>query len=164
MAAAKQSGKGGAPKGDGLLVVSQNRRAFHDDEIGRKVEAGIVLTGGEVKSIRSGTMNLRDSYVRIRGGEAFLLSCHIQPYRFAAVTEEKESRERKLLLNRKEIEVLDVEISHKGLSIIPTRAYFKGGRCKIELGIGRGKKHHDKRQDLKKKDADRAIARAMKQR
>ena len=151
-------------KDEGFDVVSQNKRAYHDYEILKKIEAGIVLTGGEVKSIRNGTMNLRDSYVRIQHGEAYLLNCHIQPYRFSALSEEKEIRDRKLLLNRKEIEKLDIDIAHKGLSIIPTRAYFKKGRCKIELGVGRGKKQHDKRQDLKKKEADRAIARAMKQR
>ena len=143
-------------------VVSQNRRAFHDYEITRKIEAGIVLTGGEVKSIRAGSMNLRDSYVRIQNGEAFLLNSHVEPYKFSPKGEEKEIRERKLLLNKKEIEAIDRESTQKGLSIIPTRAYFKGGKCKIELGVGRGKKQHDKRHDIKKREADRAIARAMK--
>lgn len=143
-------------------VISQNKKAFHDYEILRKIEAGIVLTGGEVKSIRAGSFNLRDSYVRIQKGEAYLLNSHIEPYKFSPAGTEKELRERKLLLNRKEIDTLDRETTLKGLSIIPTRAYFKGGRCKVELGIGKGKKLHDKRQDIKRREADRHIARVMK--
>ncbi len=151
-------------KDSGMTIVSQNKKASHDYLIVSRIEAGIVLTGGEVKSVRAGSINLRDSYVRVKNGEAFLLNCHIQPYKFAAMTEEKDIRERKLLLHRKEIDKMQIEITHKGNSVIPTKAYFKQGKCKIELGIGKGKKHHDKRDSIKKREADRAIARVMKRR
>lgn len=149
-------------KGEELQVVSQNKKAFHEFEILRKIEAGVVLTGGEVKSTRAGGMNLRESYVRMQHGEAFLLNSHIQPFKFSTAGTEKEIRERKLLLHRDEIDKLDRESTQKGLSIVPTRAYFKGGKLKIELGIGRGKKLHDKREDVKRREANRSIARALK--
>ncbi|MFN8389097.1 MAG: SsrA-binding protein SmpB [Bdellovibrionota bacterium] len=165
--AKSSSEKGGgknAAEGGGILIVAQNKRARHDYEIMQTAECGIVLSGPEVKSIRDGHMNLKESYVQVHGGEVFLIGCNIKPYAHSRLEEQDADRERKLLMHRREIERLAVQVNQKGLTIVPLKAYFKAGRCKVEIGIGRGKKLHDKRDDLKRREADREMARAMKYR
>ncbi|MBL7662620.1 SsrA-binding protein SmpB [bacterium] len=150
-----------SPDNSGILIVAENRKAFRDYEITELFEAGISLLGSEVKSIRGGGINLKDSYVQVRSEEVFLYSCHISPYAHSRVDAHRPERMRKLLLNRKEIDRLQGLIQQKGLTIIPLKVYFKKGKCKFELGVGRGKKSFDKRQDIKKKETDRRIARAL---
>jgi SsrA-binding protein len=148
----------------GIAIVAENRKARHDFHILDSIEAGISLLGSEVKAIRAGQINLKESFVRAKKGELFLLGCHITPYAFARKDEIEPTRERKLLLHKREIERLAVEIAKKGLTIVPLKAYFRGGRCKIELGLAKGKQVHDKRQDERKREADREIARAVQTR
>lgn len=143
-------------------VVILNKNARREYEIVSTLEAGLVLKGNEVKSIRNGQVNIKESYVRVSNGQAFLLSCHISPYEFARSDECEPGREIKLLINKKEIDWLDDQLRKKGLSVVPLKIYFSKNLCKIELGVGRGKKLHDKRQDLKKRDASRDIQRALK--
>lgn len=143
-------------------VIADNRQAFHNYEVIEKIEAGIVLTGPEVKSARAGEVNLRESYVREHRSELFLVQCHFTPYSFGRQDEQEPMRERKLLLHKNEIEKLVSQISRKGLTVIPLKMYFKGAKIKVQLGIGRGKKLHDKRQDLKKKEANREMERAIR--
>ncbi len=147
---------------EGVLQVSTNRNARRLYEITSSLEAGIVLLGSEVKSIRAGGLNFKDSYVREKRGELFLVDCHIAPYSHSRVDSHKPERERKLLLHKQEIERLLAQIGKKGLTIVPLRMYFKSGRCKLEIGVGRGKKLHDKREDLKKAEAIRDIERAIR--
>jgi SsrA-binding protein len=147
---------------DGILIVAQNKKARHDYEILQTAECGIVLSGAEVKSVRAGSMNLKESYVRLKDGELYLVACNISPYSHSRLEDQKAVRDRKLLMHRREIDRLAVQVTQKGLSLIPIKAYFKRGRCKLEIGVGRGKKLHDKRQDLKRKEAERDIARAIK--
>lgn len=144
-------------------TVALNRKAKRDYEIVDRVEAGISLTGAEVKSARNGEVNLQESYVKIQKGECFLSGCHFAPYTFARNEEVDPVRERKLLLHRKEIEKMDAQVRQKGLTAVPLAMYFNNkGRCKVEIGIGRGKKQHDKRQDVKERDAKRYLDRALK--
>lgn len=159
-ASGKQKG-GEKSSGEGVLVVALNKRARHDNEVVDTLEAGIVLKGSEVKSIREGGLNLKDSYVRVKGGELFLVACHISPYSHAPSDSFAPERERKLLLHRREIERLSGQVSRKGLLLLPLRVYFKTGRCKVEVGVARPKKLHDKRDNIKSKEAAREIARAM---
>jgi len=155
---AKSKGKQPA---SGELSVSVNRKARHDYEILDTHEAGIVLLGSEVKSLRAGEANLKESYVRLLNSELFLVGCHIQPYSHSPDDAHRARRQRKLLMHRREIDRLAGEISKKGLTLIPLRLYFKDGRCKVQIGIAKGKKLHDKRQDEKARSADRRIARAV---
>jgi len=142
--------------------VCQNKKAFHDYFIEEKIEAGIILTGSEVKSLRSGKANLKDSYARIKDTEIFLLNAHISPYNRAdGFTQQEPDRTRKLLLHKKEILRLIGKTRVKGYTLVPTRIYFKEGRAKVEIGLAKGKSEYDKRDTLKKKDANREIARAM---
>ena len=142
--------------------VTTNRKAFHDYFILSKHEAGLVLTGTEVKSLREGAANLKDSYVLIKGGEAFLLGAHISPYSHGTLANHDPERTRKLLLHRKEIERLATEIAEKGLTVVPLRLYFKEGRVKAEIGVVRGKKLYDKRETEKRKESERESAQAIK--
>ena len=143
--------------------IAVNRKARHDYFIDETVEAGIVLTGSEVKSLRDGRCNLVDSFARISRGEAFITNVHISPYDPAARENHEPSRSRKLLLHRIEIDRLEGKLNQKGLTLIPLRIYFNArGRAKIELGLGRGKKHYDKRQTVKEREAKRETARAMR--
>ena len=151
-------------KDEDVKVVAENRKARHDYEIVETVEAGIALLGPEVKSIREGHVNLRDSYVRPLNGELFLIGCHILPYKFSRADELSPLRDRKLLVHRAEIEKLDSAITRRGLTIVALKMYFKDGRCKVLLALGRGKKSPDKRQDLKKREAEREMQRAFKSR
>ena len=147
--------------GEGKKIVAVNKDAKRSYEILEKLEAGVELRGNEVKSIRQGRINLKEAYVRVSKGEAFLLNCNISPYEQARVETCEPLREKRLLLHKKEIYKLEESIRQKGLSVVPMNAYFKTGKCKIELGVGRGKKLHDKRQDIKKREANREMNRAL---
>jgi len=143
-------------------LISKNPVAYHNYSIDDTLEAGIVLTGTEIKSIRSGKVNLKDTYVNIKNGEAFVIGMHISPYEHGNIFNKDPLRTRKLLLNRREINKLLGYISQKGLSLVPTKLYFKGNFVKLEIGIGKGKKLYDKREDIAKKDAERKIQRTLK--
>ncbi len=145
-------------------VVCVNRKARHDYFIEESYEAGIVLQGSEVKSLREGKANLKDSYARILKGEAFLLNAHISPYSAASQFNHDPTRTRKLLLHKKEIQRLSAKTAERGLTLIPLRLYFKEGRAKVELGIARGKKLYDKRESLRRKAARREVERSLKSR
>lgn len=149
-----------------LLVglVASNRRALHDYEILEKVEAGLVLLGPEVKSLREGRANLSDSYAVLRRGEAYLVNAHVSPYAQASRENPDPRRERKLLLNRSEIRRLAGKVAERGLTLVPLSLYFKNGRAKVELGLARGKRVYDKRQTLKRREQEREIERAVRDR
>lgn len=144
-------------------TVAENRKARHDYDIEERVEAGIVLTGSEIKSVRAGRINLRGSYARVLNEEVFLYDTHISPYE-QAYTQHDPIRPRKLLLHRREINRLSGLVRQKGLTLVPLRIYFKNRRAKVELGVARGKKLYDKREDIAQRDARREIDRAMKMR
>jgi SsrA-binding protein len=146
----------------GEKLIAENRKARHDYELLDRYEAGLVLTGTEVKSLRQNGASLQQAYADVRGGEAWLLAFHIAPYEQAAVGSHDPERPRKLLLHAKEIATIDGKLREKGLTLVPTRLYFKGGRAKLELALARGKATIDKRRDLAKRDADRQIDRALK--
>ena len=147
-----------------MKIVAQNRKAFHDYSIEETVEAGIVLTGTEVKSLREGKANLKDSYVLIKDGEVLLLNCHISPYTHGNIMNHDPLRTRKLLLHKKEIARIQAKALQKGYSLIPLKIYFKESRAKVEIGLARGKKMYEKRDSIKKREADREIERALKTR
>ncbi len=140
-------------------IVAKNKKAYHEYFIEEKYEAGLVLAGTEVKSIRQGKVNLKDSYVNINKGEAFVFNMHISPYEKGNIYNTDPLRPRKLLLNKREIRKLAGLIALKGYSLIPLSLYLKNGLVKMELSLAKGKKLYDKRQDLAKKDADRRIQR-----
>ena len=144
--------------------VARNKKAFFDYQIDEKVEAGMVLVGTEVKSLRDGKANLRDSYVIIKQGEAFLLNCHISPYSHGNIQNHEPTRTRKLLLKKKEIEKLAAKVAQKGMSILPLRIYFKGSNAKVEIGLGRGKRFFEKRESIKERESKKEIDRALKSR
>lgn len=139
--------------------IANNRYAFHQYQILDTWEAGIVLSGAEVKSCRAHQMNLKSSYISIESGEAILKNCHISAYKPANDEHYQPDRPRKLLLNRDQLNYLDKNTSEKGLTIIPLSAYLKKGKIKLSIGLGQGKQQHDKRQDLKRKDQNREISR-----
>lgn len=143
-------------------VVCVNRKARHDYFIEETYEAGLVLKGSEVKSLREGKANLKDSYARILRGEAFLLNAHISPYSAAHQFNHDPTRTRKLLLHKQQIQRLSAKTAERGLTLIPLRLYFKGGRAKVELGIARGKKLYDKRETLRRKESRREMERSLK--
>src|ERR1700690_4067239 len=147
-----------------MTIVTQNKKAFHDYAIDETIEAGMVLTGTEVKSLRDGKANLLDSYVLIKGSAALLLNCHISPYTHGNIINHEPTRTRKLLLHKKEIIRLLGKVAQKGYSLIPLKIYFKGSHAKVEVGLARGKKQYEKRDTIKKREADREIERAMKSR
>jgi SsrA-binding protein len=149
---------------EGIKVVAQNRKARHDYFIEETYEAGIVLTGTEIKSIRAGRANLIDSYCSIRNGEISVLNLHISPYEQGNRYNHDPLRPRKLLLHKGEINKLFGHMKVKGMSLIPLRLYLKGGFCKIEIGLAKGKKNYDKRETIKQKDAQRDIQRALRER
>ncbi len=152
-----------AEKGD-IKVVASNRRARHDYEILDQVEAGLVLEGSEVKSLREGKAQLKDSFAHIRDGEAFLIGAYIAPYDFSRGGGHDPERTRKLLLNRREIDRLGARVAEQGLTLIPLDLHFRSGRVKVNLGLARGKNTIDKRDTLKERDQKREIERAMKKR
>ena len=145
-------------------VISTNRKAFHEYHIFDKFNAGMVLTGTEIKSIRKGAINLKDSFVKIDDFEVFLYNCHISPYEQGNRYNHEEKRTRKLLLNKKEIEKLVGKIKKDGYAIVPLEVYLENGWAKIEIALAKGKKLYDKRDDLAKKAQSRDIERAVKSR
>lgn len=145
-----------------IKIIAKNRKAFHDYHIEETYEAGISLVGTEVKSLREGKANLKESYVIIRNNEAFLFNCHISPYSHGNLQNHEPLRTRKLLLHRKEIDKIWGNISQKGLTLIPLKLYFKGGRAKLEIGLAKGKKQYEKRESIKEREANREIERYMK--
>ncbi len=143
-------------------IVCVNRRARHDYFIEETYEAGLVLWGSEVKSLRDGKANLGDSYARILKGEAFLLNAHISPYSAAHQFNHDPTRTRKLLLHKQEIRRLTGKVNVRGLTLVPLKLYFKNGKAKVELGLARGKKLYDKRETLRRKVAQREVERSLK--
>ena len=147
-----------------MRIVCQNKKAYHDYSIEETLEAGIQLQGTEVKSLREGKANLKDSYVLIKDSEAFLFNCHISPYSHGNIMNHEPLRTRKLLLHRKEIERLRGKIQQKGYALIPLKMYFKDSFAKVEIGLARGKRLYEKRETIKEREAKRTIERAMKSR
>jgi SsrA-binding protein len=146
-----------------IEIVTQNRKAFHDYFIEETFEAGIMLTGTEVKSLRAGKANLKDSYARIKNEEVFLLNTHISPYSQADGFKQHEpERTRKLLLHKKEIMKLVGKTKEKGYTLVPTKIYFKDGKAKVEIGLAKGKTSYDKRDSIKTRDVKREIAQSMR--
>jgi SsrA-binding protein len=145
-------------------VIATNRKAYHDYHIEETHEAGLALTGTEIKSVRAGSVNLKDAYAVIKNGEAWLLNVHISSYEPASRQNVDPDRTRKLLLHRTEINRLMGRVQEKGLTMIPLRMYLKKNRAKIELALVRGKKQYDKREAISKRDSDREIQRALKER
>lgn len=144
-------------------VVASNRKAFHDYHIEEKLEAGIVLKGTEVKSLRAGLVNLKESYASVDEGEVILHHCHISPYSHGNIMNHDPLRPRKLLLHRKEINRLLGQTQQKGLTLVPLRIYFSPrGQAKVELALAKGKKQHDRREAIKEREAGREVERAMK--
>lgn len=148
---------------EAVKIICQNKKARHEYELGDRYEAGLVLTGTEVKSLRMGKANLTDAYARIINGEAYLLNAHISPYPWAYFGNHDPLRRRKLLLKRQELKRLFGKLGDQGQSFIPLRLYFKNGLAKAELALAKGKKNHDKRHSLKEADAKREMARAMRE-
>ncbi len=145
-----------------MKIVAQNRKAYHDYFIEDSVEAGIVLLGTEIKSIREGRVNLKDSYVLIKDAEALLLNCHISPYSHGNILNHEPLRTRKLLLHKNQITRLKAKLVQKGFSLIPLKIYFKGPFAKIELGLAKGKRLYEKRETIKEKEVKREIERAVR--
>lgn len=143
-------------------IIAKNPVAYHNYSIEDTMEAGIVLTGTEIKSIRKGSANLKDSYANIKNGEVYIYGLHISPYEQGNIFNKDPLRDRKLLLNKREINKLLGLIKQKGYTLVPISLYFKNNFVKLELGIGKGKKLYDKREDIAKKDAQLKIQRAMK--
>jgi SsrA-binding protein len=142
--------------------VARNRRASHEYELLETWEAGIVLTGTEVKSLRAGKANISDAYGIVRDGEVYLLNLHISPYERGGYVNHEPTRTRKLLLHRREIRKMIGAVERQGLTLVPLELYFKDGRAKVALALGRGKKLHDRREDARKRDDERDMARAMR--
>lgn len=140
-------------------IVVSNRKARHEYEILDRIEAGIVLRGTEVKSVRDGKISLQEAFAAPRGDELFLEGCTIQPYEHGNIYNHEPTRPRKLLLHRKELEKLIQRTAEKGLTIVPLSVYFKGGMLKVELGVARGKKLYDKRQSIKQREVERSMRR-----
>jgi len=150
------------PQGsNGIHVVAENRRARHDYEILERIEAGLELRGTEVKSLRQGQVSLAGSYATVENGEAWLLDCHIAPYSCGNIHNHEPKRPRRLLLHRREILRLETRIRQRGFTAIPLRVYFRRGRAKVELGIARGRERTDRREMLKRREADREASRAL---
>lgn len=146
-----------------VKVIATNKKAYHDYFVEDTYEAGIQLVGCEVKSIRLGAVNLRDSFVIIKNGEAFMLGAHISPYKMGSYYNVEPRRTRKLLLNRSEINKLRGRVEQKGYTLVPLKVYFKGSLVKIELGLCRGKELHDKREAIKEKENKRNLQRTLKE-
>lgn len=142
-------------------LIAKNPNAHHNYNIKNTIEVGIELTGTEIKSIRNGKINLKDAYAVIKNGEVFVYGIHISPYEFGNIYNKDPLRARRLLLHKHEINKLFGQVQQQGVSLIPVSAYFKGSKVKLELGIGTGKKLYDKREDLKKKDAEMYIKRHL---
>lgn len=145
-------------------LIADNRKARHEYHLLDRFEAGLVLTGTEVKSLRTGKADLARAYATVRDGEAWLVGLHIAPYEQGSTASHDPDRDRKLLLHTREIASLTGKVKEKGLTLVPTRLYFKDGRVKVELAVARGKELHDKRRDVAKRDAERQIERALRSR
>jgi SsrA-binding protein len=145
-------------------IIADNRKAHHDYHLLETFEAGVALLGPEVKSIREGGANLRDSFARIEGGEVWLYNVHINPYRNRGYTDHDPRRRRKLLLHGQEIRKLIGKTTERGMTIVPVRMYFKNGRVKVAISLAKGKKAHDKRETIKRREADRETRAAIKER
>lgn len=146
----------------GIKIIAENRKAYHDYYIDERYEAGVALSGTEVKSLRAGKVNLKDSYVQVKDGEMWLIGVHISPYENGNRFNLDPERNRKLLMHKKEIIRLYSTVKQDGLTLVPTKCYFKDSKVKFEIGLARGKKDYDKREVLAKKQANRDIDRAMK--
>lgn len=146
----------------GIKLVANNKKAYHDYFILEKYEAGISLVGTEVKSLRAGKCSIKEAYVRIENGEVFVVGMNISPYEQGNIFNRDPLRVRKLLLHKSEINKLVGDTAEKGITIMPLQVYFKDGRAKIEIGLAKGKKNYDKRQDIAKKDARREVERDFK--
>jgi SsrA-binding protein len=151
-------------KPTGTKLIVENRRARHDYELLDRYEAGLVLTGTEVKSLREGRVTLGQAYAELRDGEAWLVNASIATYDAGNIANHEPERPRKLLLHKRELESLIGKVRERGLTLVPTRLYFKDGRAKVEVALARGKERHDKRRDIARREADRQIERAMKSR
>jgi SsrA-binding protein len=149
-------------QGDGDRAIATNRRARHEYEILETLEAGLVLRGTEVKSLRAGLVNFKDSYATVRNGEVWFLGCHISPYSHGTDANHDPERDRKLLLHDREIKRLTGKIAERGLTLVPLKLYFKNGRAKLEVGLGRGKKLHDKRSALREREVRREMDKAAR--
>lgn len=149
---------------DVIKILARNRRATHDYQIEDRLEAGLVLTGSEVKSLRDQRVSIQEGFVTIRGGQAYLVNAQILEYPWAHQQNHEPTRERKLLLHRREIAKLDTKLTQKGYSLVPMSIYLKNGRIKLEVGLGRGKKQYEKRESVKEAEARREIDRAMSRR
>ena len=143
-------------------LIAKNPVAYHNFNIEDKFEAGIVLTGTEIKSIRAGKVNLKDSYAGFKDGECYIFSMHISPYEHGNIFNKDPLRDRKLLLTKRELNKLFGKVKQDGYSLVPISLYFKNSYVKLELGLGKGKKSYDKRQDIAKKDAERRMQKAMR--
>ena len=147
-----------------IKLIAQNKKAYHDYFILETFQAGIALTGTEVKSMRAGRCNLKDSFIKIENGEAIIKNMHISPYEQGNIFNKGPLRPRKLLLHRREIFKLESQVMRQGYTLIPLEVYFNNGRVKIQLGLCKGKQLHDKRDSMAKKDSEREIQRALRQR
>ena len=145
-------------------VIADNRKAFHDYHVLDSWEAGLALLGTEVKAIREGRVNLRDSFARVNNGEVWLMNVHISPYSHTGYAHHDERRQRKLLLHRHEIQKLTGQVNQKGLTLVPLQLYFKNGRVKVAVSLAKGKKEYDKRETIKRREADRETRAAIKSR
>jgi SsrA-binding protein len=145
-------------------VVADNRKAYHDYHVLESLEAGVALLGTEIKAIREGRVNLRDSYARLGDGEVWLMNVHISPYSHTGYAHHDERRQRKLLLHRHEINKLTGRVQEKGLTLVPLQLYFKNGRLKVTLALVKGKQAHDKRETLRRREVDRETRAAVKAR
>jgi SsrA-binding protein len=148
----------------GEKLIASNKKALHDYFVVQKLEAGVVLTGTEVKALRDGKANLKDAYVIFKNGEAYLFGLHISPYSHGNIQNHEPERTRKLLLHKRELEKLHTQTAEKGLTVVPLRLYFKGTRVKTEIAVVRGKKQYDKRDTERTRELDREAAAAMKER
>ncbi len=153
-----------SPRATGIKVAAQNRKAYHDYYVLERFEAGIELCGTEVKSIRAGTLNLKDSYCNVKDGELFVRSMHISPYEKGNIFNRDPLRPRRLLMHRREIMKLSAKVAQDGLALVPLSVYFKDSRVKLELGLCQGKKLHDKRESEAARGAEREMERAIKER
>ena len=151
------------PHQKGIKVIAQNKKAYHDYFVEERIECGIALFGTEVKSIRLGKVNLKESWAQIRKNEVWVEGMHISPYEQGNIYNRDPLRDKKLLLHRSEIRKLDSQVMHQGYTLVPLELYLKDGRVKMELGICRGKQVHDKRDTIAKRDSDREIRRALRE-
>jgi SsrA-binding protein len=145
-----------------ILIIATNKKAYHNYELVESYEAGMVLQGSEVKSVRAGKISLKECYAKIRNGELFLINCHISPYSASSYFNHEPIRTRKLLMHKREIVRLSSKTQEKGFTLIPTKVYFKKGRVKIEVALARGKRLFDKRAESRRKTVEREIRQALK--